>query len=65
VAKLPDITLVRSKVGITGICSGCGHEVEHAEKKVVVQRMYGHLAGRHKGNIAELISGAANVIDRT
>jgi len=59
------ITLERKDQNYVATCGDCKHEVSKADKKLTIQTMIGHLAGRHKGDISALLSGDIDIDDRT
>lgn len=59
------ITLTREGREITATCAVCGHEITKADKKLAIEHMIGHLAGRHRQDIASLLAGNVTIVDNT
>lgn len=59
------MTVERDGKNFAATCDKCQHEVVKATKKLAVQTMIGHFAGRHKGDISALLSGDITIDDRT
>lgn len=59
------MTVERDGKNFAATCEICQHEVVKATKKLAVQTMIGHFAGRHKGNITALLAGDVIINDRT